>query len=111
MMDIDSDNQNSDEMDILNDQDETSKKVMTADDENMGAKSKSLDTLENEPESFMNGELDVRAQMDRSVHDILEEDNHEEELQATFENTPGGLEEVEMRTDRELARRHSLLHH
>lgn len=100
------DNLDHDEMDILNDQDETVKKIMNADDENMGAKSRSLDSLENEPEDFINGKRDVYSQMDKSAHEIMEEDHHEEELQATFENTPGGLDEVAMKTDRELAKRH-----
>lgn len=102
-----------DESDILNDQDLTSKINMTADDENMGAKSRTLDSLEEEPDEFIRGDLDVKEQMDRAA-DALDaslhgyqnqayEDSPRGELGAAFRDTPGGLEEVEMRTDQALA--------
>ncbi len=107
-----SENEN-DEADILSDQDLT-QKLSTADDENMGAKSESLDALEDEPDVFLSGEIDVKEQMDRaadamdaSIHGLQNqgyEDSPRSELGAAFRNTPGGIEEVEMKTDQELAR-------
>lgn len=108
----------SDEADILADQDLT-EKVNRADDENMGAKSESLDTLEDdEPDAFLEGEIDVKEQMDRAA-DAMDssirglqnqgyEDSPRSELGAAFRNTPGGLEEVEMKTDQDLALHHHL---
>jgi hypothetical protein len=104
-----------DESDILGDQDLTEKTDVLADDENLGAHSKSLDSLEDEPEDFLEGELDVKEQMDRaadamdaSIHGYQNqgaEDSPRTELGAAFKNTPGGIEEVEMKTDQDLARR------
>jgi hypothetical protein len=106
----------SDESDILADQDLTEKMDLLSDDENLGAHSRSLDSLEDEPDDFMEGELDVKAAMDRaaealdaSIHgyqDRATEDSPRTELGAAFKDTPGGLEEVEMKTDQELAQRH-----
>ena len=96
-----------DESDILSDQDQTEKMELLSEDETMGARSNSLDTLEDEPEDFMEGEIDVKTQMDRTAAGLQASiDNPRSELGAAFENTPGGLEEVEMRTDQELGRRH-----
>jgi len=107
-----------DEADILADQDLT-EKLSQADDENMGAKSESLDELEDdEPDAFLEGEIDVKEQMDRAA-DAMDssirglqnqgyEDSPRSELGAAFRNTPGGLEEVEMKTDQDLAIRHHL---
>lgn len=108
-------NQN-DEIDILTDQDLT-EKLSQSDDENLGAKSETLDSLEDdEPDAFLEGEIDVKEQMDRaadamdsSIHGLQNqgyEDSPRSELGAAFRNTPGGIEEVEMKTDQELARHH-----
>lgn len=108
----------SDEADILADQDLT-EKLSRADDENMGAKSESLDMLEDdEPDDFLEGEIDVKEQMDRAA-DAMDasirglqnqgyEDSPRSELGAAFRNTPGGIEEVEMKTDQDLALHHHL---
>ena len=111
-----SDENMDDESDILTDQDQTEKVDLLSDDENMGAHSNSLDSLENEPDDFLEGEIDVKTQMDRaaaaldaSIHGYQDqgtEDSPRTELGAAFADTPGGLEEVEASTDRELARRH-----
>jgi hypothetical protein len=64
--------------------------------------------------------LDVKEQMDRAA-DAMDtsirglqnqayEDSPRTELGAAFRNTPGGLEEVEMKTDQELAIRHQSPH-
>lgn len=109
-----------DEDEIINDQDLTRKQNLLRDDENMGAKSRSLDTLEDEPDEFIRGDLDVKEQMDRTT-DAFDasifgyqsqayEDSPSGELNASFRNTPGGLEEVEMKTDQELAVRHHSPH-
>ena len=104
-----------DESDILADQDQTvSADALTA-DENMGAKSTTLEPLEDEPADFMRGEVDVKEQMDRTADAVdssirglsnqADEDSPRTELGAAFKDTPGGLEEVEMKTDQDLAAR------
>lgn len=105
-----------DESEILTDQDLTEKLSQWTDDENMGAKSNSLDALEDEPDDFLTGEVDVREQMDRaaaamdaSIHGLQNqgyEDSPRTELGASFQETPGGLEEVEQKTDQALAQQH-----
>ncbi|WP_413288840.1 hypothetical protein [Bdellovibrio sp. HCB337] len=103
-----------DEKEILSDQDLTEKIDFASDDENMGAHSNALDSLEEEPEDFLEGEVDVKEQMDRAA-DAMEasifgyqnqgtEDSPRTELGAAFKYTPGGIEEVEMKTDQEMAR-------
>lgn len=108
-----------DEADILGDQDSTKTMQPGLDDENMGAQSNALDALEDEPADFMRGDIDVKEQMDRAA-DALEsslagwesqayEDDPRGDLGASFRATPGGLEEVEMKTDQDLAnKRHPL---
>lgn len=107
------DEDKNDESDILADQDLTEKLAQNVDDENLGAHSEELDSLEEEPEQFMEGEIDVKEQMDRTA-DAMDsslrglqnqgyEDSPRSELGAAFRNTPGGLEEVEMKTDQDLA--------
>jgi hypothetical protein len=103
-----------DEKDILADQDVTSKAGdLTSDDENMGVHTRSLDSVEDEPDEFMQGEIDVKEQMDRTA-DAMDtslrglqsqstEDSPRTELGASFKFTPGGLEEVEQKTDEYLA--------
>jgi hypothetical protein len=109
-----------DEAGILSDQDVT-EKFTNALDENLGAKSNSLDSLEDEPDPFLSGEIDVKEQMDRaadamdaSIHGFQNqafEDSPQRELGASFKDTPGGLEEVAMKTDQELAKRASKRKH
>lgn len=102
-----------DENEILNDQDVTRKLNPHRDDENLGAKSLSYESLEDEPGDFMRGEVDVKEQMDRAA-DAMEssifgyqnqstEDSPRTEIGASFQHTPGGLEEVEQKTDEWLA--------
>lgn len=110
----------SDESDILSDQDAT-EKFSNELDENLGAKSNSLDSLEEEPDGFLTGEVDVKEQMDRaaealdaSIHGYQNqayEDSPQRELGASFQNTPGGLEEVALKTDQELAKRSKKRNH
>jgi hypothetical protein len=105
-----------DESDILTDQDQTRKMDLLTDDENMGAKSSSLDALEDEPDDFIQGEVDVKTQMDRaadaldsSIHGYEsqgDEDSPRGDLGASFQSTPGGLEEVIQKTDQDLATHH-----
>jgi hypothetical protein len=74
-----------------------------------------LDSLEEEPDQFLTGEIDVKEQMDRaadamdaSIHGYQNqayEDSPERELGASFKDTPGGLDEVAMKTDEALAKR------
>jgi hypothetical protein len=60
-----------DEEKILGDQDQTlNEKTLGNLDENMGAKSYSLDTAEDEPGDFMRGEIDVKTQMDRAAREM-----------------------------------------
>lgn len=111
-----------DESDILADQDQTVPADRLTQDENMGAKSTTLDTLEDEPGDFMRGEVDVKTQMDRAADAVdsslrglsnqADEDSPRTELGAAFKDTPGGLEEVEMKTDQDLAqmKKHRIPH-
>lgn len=102
-----------DEKDILHDQDITSRGLSAEDDENMGAHTRSLEALEDEPDEFMQGEIDVKEQMDRTA-DAMDtslrglqsqatEDSPRTELGASFKYTPGGIEEVEQKTDEYIA--------
>ncbi|MNJ98494.1 hypothetical protein D3C87_162600 [compost metagenome] len=105
-----------DEAEILGDQDQTTppkRNRRRRDDENMGAKSLSYDSLEDEPGDFMRGEIDVKEQMDRAA-DAMDaslkglqnqgaEDSPQTELGASFKYTPGGIEEVAEKTDEYLA--------
>ncbi|KHD87534.1 MAG: hypothetical protein OM95_13910 [Bdellovibrio sp. ArHS] len=105
-----------DEKRILNDQDLTTKSNLRPDDENLGAKTRSYESLEDEPGDFMRGEVDVKEQMDRaadamdaSLHGYQNqgaEDSPQTELGASFKYTPGGVEEVAAKTDEYLARHH-----
>ena len=101
-----------DESNIVTDQDQSAQGVP---DENMGARSRTLDSLEEEPDDFIRGEIDVKEQMDRAA-DAMDtslrglqnqgtEDSPRTELGASFKHTPGGIEEVKMKTDQDLARR------
>jgi hypothetical protein len=101
-----------DEAQILTDQDQTTPDDLITQDENMGAPTNTLESLEDEPADFMRGELDVKEQMDRAA-DALDssirglqnqgyEDSPRTELGAAFKNTPGGIEEVEFKTDEDL---------
>ncbi|MGZ3770095.1 MAG: hypothetical protein ACXVCP_13925 [Bdellovibrio sp.] len=102
-----------DEQEILEDQDVTNKSNTRTDDENMGAKSRSYEPLEDEPGDFMRGEIDVKTQMDRaadaldaSIHGYQNqgaEDSPKTELGASYKYTLGGIEEVEAKTDEYLA--------
>lgn len=56
-----------DESQILSDQDMTNEEDIKDLDENMGAKTNSLNDLENEPAEFIRGEVDVREQMERTT--------------------------------------------
>lgn len=55
-----------DESQILTDQDLTNEEDIKELDENMGAKTNSLDDLENEPAEFIRGEVDVSEQIERT---------------------------------------------
>ena len=55
-----------DESQILADQVSTNESDITELDENLGAKSNSLDDLEHEPDDFLRGEVDVTEQMERA---------------------------------------------
>lgn len=109
-----------DETGILRNQDLTqSSRLDFTNDENMGAKSVSLNTTEGEqPSDFARGEIDVKEQMDRAAdafegsiqgwQDQGSETSPRTELGASWKYTPGGLEEVEQKTDEYLAS-HGLL--
>jgi hypothetical protein len=53
-----------DESNIVTDQDQSAAGVP---DENMGARSRTLDSLEDEPDDFIRGDIDVKEQMDRAA--------------------------------------------
>ncbi|MNL62684.1 hypothetical protein D3C87_1867280 [compost metagenome] len=72
-----------------------------------------MDSLENEPDDFMRGDIDVKEQMDRAAEAMDSsirgyqnqgtEDSPMTELGASFKYTPGGIEEVAEKTDEYLA--------
>lgn len=97
---------------ILSDQDLTSKADISTLDENMGAKSVSLENIEDESADFMRGEVDVKEQMDRASSAMedsilgleLDEEDPYGELNATYRSTPGGLDDVIKKTDEAIRR-------
>lgn len=98
-------NQN-DEVKILSDQDMTLKEDLT--------QISSLENMEDDPKEFVSGEIDVKEQMDRTAHVVADslagvqssrgQRDRRSELAESFRATPGGLEEVIMKTDEDLAR-------
>jgi hypothetical protein len=86
-----------DENEILTDQDITHKSHILEDDENLGAKSRSLGALEDESEEFIQGAIDVKKQMDLaseamddSIHGVQENvdaDDPQGDLDASFRAT------------------------
>ncbi len=103
-----------DETQILSDQDITNPENGSKIDENMGAQSHSLNSLEKESPDFMRGELDVKEQMDRTseviwnsiqgIQEIDGENDTQSELISSFQNTPGGIDEVIEKTDQFLSK-------
>src|SRR5437868_2032166 len=91
-----------DEFDILADQDQTVSGDKLSRDENMGAISNSLESLEDEPADIMRGEIDVVDQMNRASDEMeasilgytsqATEDSPRSEVGASFKDTPGGVE-------------------
>jgi len=61
-----------DESQIISDQDMTNEHDIAALDENMGAKTRSLDSLEEEPLDFIQGEVDVVTQIERTTQAMEE---------------------------------------
>lgn len=97
-----------DESKILSDQDMTLKEDLT--------QASTLDNVEDDPNEFVTGEVDVKEQMDRTAHVVADslkgvqnarsQRDRSSELLESFRATPGGLEEVIMKTDEDLARMH-----
>jgi hypothetical protein len=56
-----------DESNILADQDMTNEHDISVLDENMGALSNSMNSLEDEPDEFLQGDVDVVTQMNRTT--------------------------------------------
>ncbi len=106
-----------DETGILLDQDRTAPENMRnmEMDDNMGAISDSPESLEDVPADFIRGEIDVVEQMERAasaMEDSIEghelqgyEDSPKGDLNSSFRDTPGGVEEVAAKTDEDMARR------
>lgn len=92
-----------DSSEILDDQDQTIESDALTRDENMGAKTYSLDTLEDEPGDFARGEIDVKTQMDRTARQLNSTIHGFESLDDEGE-PEGGLEEVVQKTDEALSR-------
>ena len=111
-----------DESKILSDQDQTMKADLTSVTTRKSSTNTELESLEDLPGDFMRGDIDVKEQMDRAASALdtslrgfqnqADEDSPRGELGASFKNTPGGLEEVEEKTDQYLAthRRNSNTH-
>ena len=106
-------NNHVDENEILVDKDETSKVDVKNLKRAMKNTDRSFDTLEDLPSDFIRGEVDVLDQMNmaadaldsslRGLPDRGSEDSPRGELGSSFKHTPGGLEEVEAKTDEYLA--------
>lgn len=73
--------------------------ILQGENQNETMFTKKLEPIEDEPEEFIRGEVDVVEQMSRAAHDI-EDPAHDGELASSFKFTPGGIEEVEMVMDR-----------
>ena len=61
-----------DESQIISDQDMTNEHDITKMDSHMGAITNSLEPIEDEPEDFIQGEVDVVTQMDRTTRAMEE---------------------------------------
>lgn len=92
-----------DENDILTDQDQLGPLDNTADIQ--GAKSTLSPDLENEPEEFQRGEIDVKTQIDRTTRIARANIQGHHDLDDSPATTPGGIEEVAAQTDEEMAER------
>ncbi len=106
-------NNHTDEGEILVDKDQTSKVEVKDLKKAMKNTDRSFEPLEDLPADFMRGEIDVLEQMNlaadaldsslRGLPDGGSEDSPRGELGSSFKNTPGGIEEVEAKTDEYLA--------
>ena len=97
-----------DTSEILADQDQTSKHTDLG--ENIESPSRLSGSVEDEPIEFMQGEIDVKAQMDRTTRVVDADIMGHHDLDDSPDLTPGGIEEVAAKTDEDLARRHSSKH-
>jgi hypothetical protein len=93
-----------DAAEIIEDQDQTTPTDNLTADENMGAKTFTLDSLENEPAEFSRGDIDVKTQMDRTARRMNSAIHGFESLDDEPQ-AEGGLEEVVEKTEQALARR------
>lgn len=106
-------NNHTDESGILSDKDETSKVDVKNLKRAMKNTDRSFESLEDLPSDFIRGEIDVVDQMNmaaaaldsslRGIPDRGSEDSPRGEMGSSFKHTPGGLEEVEAKTDEYLA--------
>ncbi|WII72943.1 hypothetical protein QJS83_03540 [Bdellovibrio sp. 22V] len=102
-----------DEDEILTDKDQTARTTITNAVKRMKLNDIAPEPLEDLPGDFMRGDIDVREQMDRAadamdtswrgLQNRADEDSPRGELGASFRDTPGGLEEVEAKTDEYIA--------
>ncbi|MBX3040546.1 MAG: hypothetical protein KF789_07570 [Bdellovibrionaceae bacterium] len=98
---LDSEKPGQDQEDILSDQDQTSLSADPSDDLRSKGGPSALD-LEDEPAEFTRGEIDVKTQMDRTTRITQANSTRHYDLDDSPETTPGGLEEVFAKTDRDL---------
>ncbi|WP_413580654.1 hypothetical protein [Bdellovibrio sp. HCB288] len=106
-------NNHMDESNILSDKDQTSKVDVKDLKKAMKNTDRSFESLEDLPSDFIRGERDVLDQMNlaadaldsslRGLPDHGSEDSPRGELGSSFQNTPGGIEEVSAKTDEYLA--------
>ena len=88
---------------VENAQDEAD--ILGGDNQNESILIRGVQPIEDEPADFMRGEVDVKEQMDRAARALNgSEGSPQGELGSSFKDTPGGLEEVEMKTDQEMAK-------
>lgn len=92
----------SDESKIIGDQDQTFESANLKANSTMGSGPANWD-LEDEPEEFARGEIDVMTQIDRTTRIARANAYGHHDLDDSPEMTPGGIEEVAAKTDQDLA--------
>ena len=97
-----------DTSEILADQDQTAKHARLG--ENIETQGPLSGSLEDEPIEFMQGEIDVKAQMDRTTRVVDADILGHHDLDDSPAMTPGGIEEVAAKTDEDIARRRASKH-
>jgi hypothetical protein len=91
-----------DETKIIGDQDQTFENRNLKKSTTMGSGPANWD-LEDEPDDFARGEIDVMTQIDRTIRISRANAEGHHDLDDSPDMTPGGIEEVAAKTDQDLA--------